>query len=155
MRSHHNAIHGPFAHEGENLVGGKTGTHNDLAGNALRPDLFREGLEMFDFGTGGSGVVVVADAGGLRRCHNHRVIGMKQNEICAELSGLSDGKAEGLFVGGDLGGEEDRGGFAPPWLQCGCHGNLPGLVLLSQAQLWFTVPGGTWSGDPDHLWRVD
>ena len=71
---------------------------------------------MLDFGASRCSVVIIANAGGLGCGYDHRVIRMKQNEIRGKLLGLREGKAEGLFVGRDLGGKEDGGGFAPSWL---------------------------------------
>ena len=81
-------------------------------------------LQMLLFGARRGGIVVVADARGLR-CRNHqRVIGVKEDEIRAELAGLRQRKRKGFLVGGNLGGEQDGGGFAPTRLEYGCHGNL-------------------------------
>ena len=57
-------------------------------------------LEMLDFSARGGGVVVVADARGLRRSHYQRVVGVKQDEIGAEFHGLREREVEGLLVGG-------------------------------------------------------
>jgi hypothetical protein len=49
---------------------------------------------------------------------------VKENEIGAKLRGLRKRKCEGFFIDGNLGGEEDGGGFAPTRLDNDCHGNL-------------------------------
>jgi hypothetical protein len=55
---------------------------------------------------------------------------MKKNEIRTELGGLGQSKGKGFLIYGELGGEEDRGGFAPPVLNRVFHGNLPMWIFL-------------------------
>jgi hypothetical protein len=49
---------------------------------------------------------------------------MEENEIGAKLGSLRKRKCEGLFIGGNLGREQNGGGFAPTRLDYTCHGNL-------------------------------
>jgi hypothetical protein len=55
---------------------------------------------------------------------------MKKNEIRTELGGLGQSKGKGFLIYGELGGEENRGGLAPPVHYRGCHGNLPKWIFL-------------------------
>ena len=103
---------------------GSPGPHDHFALNAGVPHPLGQRLKMLHFGTGGGGIVVITDTRGLRCGHYQRVIGVKEDEIGAKLDGLRKSEGEGLFIGGNLGGEEDGGGFAPTWLDDGGHGNL-------------------------------
>ena len=122
--AHDDTVDLPLAQEGENLVGGQSGPHNQFAGNAGVPHSLNQRLKLLFFSAGSGGIVVIADAGSLRCGHYQGVVGMKDDEMGAKLDGLRKSEGEGLFVGGNLGGVEDGGGFAPPWLDSVCHGNL-------------------------------
>jgi hypothetical protein len=114
-----------FAEESEDLIGRQAGTGNDFASDAGIANMLREGLEAFDFGACRGGIVVIANPRGFRGRDNQGVIRVEEDEIGAKLDSLRKGKLEGFLVGGNLGGEEDGGGFAPTGLENLCHGNLP------------------------------
>ena len=142
--AHHDAVDLALAREGKDLVGGQSGPHDHFAAKAGFPHSLGQRLKMLLFGARGGGIVVVANTRGLRCGHHQRVIGVKEDEIRAKFDGLRKRKGKGLFVGGNLGGEENGGGFAPTWLHDGCHGNL--LVVrqyVGRLGMRIAVPGGT------------
>jgi hypothetical protein len=129
--AHDNAVDVALAEVAENLVGRKAGTHHHLAVDAGLASALDKGLELLDFGAGGGGVVVVADARGFRGSHDQRVVGVKDNEIGSEFPGLRESVVEGAFVGRDFRSKEDGGGAAPTRLVG--HGNL--LRVLKDIRL--------------------
>ena len=136
MSSHDDPIDCSFACIRKDLVGGQSRPDHDLAAQPQRPGAFGQGLEMIHFGTRGGSVVVVADSRCLRGRNHQRVISMKENQIRAEFGGLCQRKGEGLFIGGDFGGEQDGCGLAPTRLQDGCHGNLLAVRRTEAWQVW-------------------
>src|ERR1035441_10092234 len=116
MCAHHDAIHLALAQEMENLICGESRPNHDFARNSCFPHSSCQRLKMVSLGVGGGGIVVIADTRGLRCGYYHRVVGMEQNKIRTRLLGLRKRKTKCLFIGGDLGGKQNGGGFAPPWL---------------------------------------
>ena len=98
--AHDDAVDVALADEGENFVGGQTGPHHHLTLDAGVAGALGQRLEMLLLGAGGGGVVVVADAGGLRRGDDQGVIGMKEDEIGAELLGLGERKVKAFSLAG-------------------------------------------------------
>ena len=126
MGAHHDAVDLSLAQKARIWSAANPGRTTTSQRKSRVPGAFGQGFKMMHFGARGGGVVVIADARGLRRGHHQRVIGMKQDEIRAKLLGLRQRKGKGLFIGGDFGGKEDGGGLAPSRLQDGCHGKPPG-----------------------------
>jgi hypothetical protein len=112
MSAHHDAIDLAPAQKGEDCVGGRTGTDYNTAADVEIPGAFGERFKTFTRGAG-DGDVVAADGRRLRCGAFQAVMHMKDDEVCARLDGLGNRKAEGLFIGGKLGSEEDGGRLAP------------------------------------------
>ncbi len=117
VRAHDDAVDLALARERENFVGGQAGPHDDFTFETRLADAKGERLEMVLFRARGGGIVVIANARGLRRGYDERVIGMKEDEIGTEFPGLGKRELKGLFVRRYFGGEQDGGGFRPTWLQ--------------------------------------
>jgi hypothetical protein len=97
---------------------------HDLAADTKIVGALGERFKMVFSVVGDGGAFGIWDPRRLRSGHILTFMGVKKYEIRAKLDGLRQSKAEGLFIGGNLRGEEDCGGLAPTWLEdCG-HGDL-------------------------------
>jgi hypothetical protein len=61
MSAHDDAINLPLTQERKQLVGCQAWPDHDLTLNTSVANALRQGLQMLNFGTGGCGIVVVAD----------------------------------------------------------------------------------------------
>src|SRR5208337_1457459 len=99
VRSHDDAVDLALVRVGKDFVGGQPGAHHHLTTEACFAGASRERLKILLLAARCRGVVIVSDAGRLRRGHDQRVVSMKKDEIRAELLGLCEREREGFLVG--------------------------------------------------------